>query len=51
MRERKMKENVDMKEVVHVAIKTATLCPLAVYRKREIYEGMSVCKSAIDIQL
>jgi hypothetical protein len=34
MRERKMKE------VVHIAIKTATLCPLAVYRKKEImYDG------------
>jgi hypothetical protein len=46
MREKKMKENVDLKEVVHIAIKTATLCQLAVYTKREFMNG-----GAIDFQL
>jgi hypothetical protein len=31
-----MKENVDMKGVVDIAIKTATSCTLAVYRIRKI---------------
>jgi hypothetical protein len=36
VRERKMKENLDMKGVVDITIKTATSGTLAVYRIREI---------------
>jgi hypothetical protein len=36
VRQRKMKENLDMKGVVDTAIKTATSCTLTVYRIREI---------------